>query len=70
MGFDVDRLPLLIRRPPALVLAAVAALDVVYRMLVRAPLRRSLGIEPPPSRPSQGRRRSPARVPPRPRREE
>jgi hypothetical protein len=34
----------LLRRPSALVLTALAATDVAYRLLLREPLRRALGI--------------------------
>jgi hypothetical protein len=32
------------RRPTAVVIAAVAVTDIAYRLLMRAPLRRTLGI--------------------------
>jgi hypothetical protein len=64
----VTRLTDLLNRPLALLIAAVAAGDVAYRLLLRAPLRRSLGIEA--AQPSAGPRvrRGAVRVPPRPRR--
>jgi hypothetical protein len=39
------RLPDLLRRPVALIITAIAASDVAYRLLLRAPLRRGLGIK-------------------------
>jgi hypothetical protein len=40
------RVSLPARRPTAVVIAAVAITDIAYRLLMREPLRRSLGIEP------------------------
>jgi hypothetical protein len=39
------RLPEVLRRPVALIITAIAASDVAYRLLLRAPIRRGLGIE-------------------------
>jgi hypothetical protein len=36
---------LLLRHPSALILAMLAASDLAYRLLLREPLRRALGIE-------------------------
>jgi hypothetical protein len=66
-ALDVARLPFPVPRPSAALVAAVAAFDVLYRILLRAPLRRSLGIDVPAVDRSRARRRPPARVPPRPR---
>lgn len=41
----MPRLPDLLRRPIALIVTALAASDVAYRLLLRAPIRRGLGIE-------------------------
>jgi hypothetical protein len=41
----VLRLPGLLRRPTALIITAIAASDVAYRLLLRAPIRRGLGME-------------------------
>ncbi|HTY95418.1 MAG TPA: hypothetical protein VMB91_00110 [Solirubrobacteraceae bacterium] len=38
------RVPDVWRRPIALIIAAIAASDVAYRLLLRAPIRRGLGI--------------------------
>ncbi len=38
-------LPDLWRRPVAVIITVIAASDVAYRLLLRAPIRRGLGIE-------------------------
>ena len=38
------RVPGVWRRPIALIITAIAASDVAYRLLLRAPIRRGLGI--------------------------
>ena len=66
----MTRLTDLLNRPIALLIAAVAATDVAYRLLLRAPLRRSLGIEVADPHTGPRARRTAVRVPPRPRRDE
>ena len=39
------RLPGILRHPGALVITAIAATDVAYRLLLREPIRRGLGIK-------------------------
>jgi len=39
------RVPDALRRPGALLITAIAATDVAYRLLLRAPIRRGLGIK-------------------------
>lgn len=39
------RVPDLLRRHVALIVTAIAATDLAYRLLLRAPIRRGLGIE-------------------------
>jgi hypothetical protein len=58
-----------LNRPIALLIAAVAATDVAYRLLLRAPIRRSLGIDVADPRTGPRVRRAAVRVPPRPRRD-
>jgi len=43
-GITMFRLPDMWRRPIALIITAIAASDVAYRLLLRAPIRRGLGI--------------------------
>ena len=38
------RVPRVLRRPVTLIITAIAAGDVAYRLLLRAPIRRGLGI--------------------------
>ncbi len=38
-------LPALLRRPGALIIAVIAVSDVAYRLLVRASIRRGLGMQ-------------------------
>jgi hypothetical protein len=38
-------LPALLRRPGALVIAVIAVSDVAYRLLIRASIRRGLGMQ-------------------------
>lgn len=42
---NMPRLSDLLRQPVALILTAIAASDVAYRLLLRAPIRRGLGME-------------------------
>jgi hypothetical protein len=39
------RVPDLLRRPGALLITAIAATDVAYRLLLRDPIRRGLGVK-------------------------
>ncbi len=65
MTLLTDRL----RRPYAILIAAIAAVDVTYRLLLRAPIRRSLGIEVERPSPPPAPRARAVRVPPSPRRQ-
>ena len=45
IGDDMLRLPGILRHPGAIVITAIAATDVAYRLLLREPIRRGLGIK-------------------------